>query len=342
MKIDSLDGVQNVVNEFTPPFRILSLDGGGYLGLATAAYLAELERHFKFRFADKFDLFCGTSTGAIIALGLAKGLSAQGIVDLYKKLGPQVFWNPCPGFRQLRFLWGLAFSRYGNRELAKQLAAAYATTTLGDVYARGKHALVPAFCVTNGRPRVFKTDHHANLTRDNQHTLSDIALASAAAPTYLPLYPITSPAGITDRYCDGGLFANHPALLGFTEAISVLTVKPNTIKLLSVSTPRSDISEGDGRLSWLERFRLRRGLFGWASSLASIMIDATSEVAHQTVKRLAGTLGSQYERVELREPAKMGLAIDDASSRVTNQLLRIGTESAVQNDMRERVGPFFE
>ena len=138
------------------------------------------------------------------------------------------------------------------------------------------------------------------------------------------------------------MFANHPALLGFTEAVSVLAVKPKAIKLLSVSTPRSDISEGDGKLSWLERFRLRRGLFGWASSLASVMIDATSEVSHQTVKRLAATLGSAYARVELREPAKMGLAIDDASSRATNQLLRIGTDVAAQNDMRDRIRPFLE
>ncbi|MBZ5673930.1 MAG: patatin-like phospholipase family protein [Acidobacteriia bacterium] len=56
--------------------RILSIDGGGYLGLTAAAYLEELEHHFNARCSDQFDLFCGTSTGAIIALGLAAGLGA--------------------------------------------------------------------------------------------------------------------------------------------------------------------------------------------------------------------------------------------------------------------------
>jgi hypothetical protein len=51
--------------------RILSLDGGGYLGLATASFLEETERHFGRSFYESFDMFCGTSTGAIIALAVA-------------------------------------------------------------------------------------------------------------------------------------------------------------------------------------------------------------------------------------------------------------------------------
>jgi predicted acylesterase/phospholipase RssA len=335
-------GDYTLPNERTQTFRILSLDGGGYLGLATAAYLAELERHFDFRFADRFDMFCGTSTGAIIALGLAKGLSAKEIKELYTDLGAKVFWNPVPGFRLLRFVRGIFVSRYGNGQLAKCLGDAFGTTTLGETHDRGKHALVPAFCVTSGRPRIFKTDHHHSLTTDSKYRLADVALASASAPTYLPLFTLRSPEGVSHRYCDGGLFANHPALIGYTEAVSVLRKNPAEIQLLSVSTPRSDLSEGDARLSWLQRFLLHRGLFGWASKLASIMIDATSEVGHQTVKRLAGTAGARYERVELREPAKMGMAIDDASMRVTNQLLRIGNDAAVQNDMRDRISPFID
>jgi patatin-like phospholipase/acyl hydrolase len=83
--------------------RILSLDGGGYLGLAGAAFLAELERHFGVSCHDSFDLFCGTSTGAIIALALASGKSAREVVDLYKGFGPRVFRNPFPGSRRLRW-----------------------------------------------------------------------------------------------------------------------------------------------------------------------------------------------------------------------------------------------
>src|SRR5690348_9902719 len=87
--------------------RAICLDGGGYLGLATASFLAELERHFSVRLSEQFDLFCGASTGGIIALALAQGKSAAEIVDLYRRLGHEVFRNRIPGSRFLRWWRGL-------------------------------------------------------------------------------------------------------------------------------------------------------------------------------------------------------------------------------------------
>lgn len=71
--------------------RILSVDGGGYLGLATASFLKAVEQRFGTTAAARFDLFCGTSTGAIIALALAAEKSAADVVSLYEQLGPRVF-----------------------------------------------------------------------------------------------------------------------------------------------------------------------------------------------------------------------------------------------------------
>jgi len=82
--------------------KILSVDGGGYLGLATASLLEEAERHFQSRANEVFDLFCGTSSGAIIALALASGLSAKQVRELYLKFGPESFCNPIPGVRWFR------------------------------------------------------------------------------------------------------------------------------------------------------------------------------------------------------------------------------------------------
>jgi uncharacterized protein len=94
--------------------RILSLDGGGYLGLATAAFIEEAERHFGATCHDRFDLFCGTSTGAIIALALASGMTGREVVSLYEGFGSKVFNNPFPGARRLRTVAGLFVSRYSN------------------------------------------------------------------------------------------------------------------------------------------------------------------------------------------------------------------------------------
>src|SRR5262245_49204682 len=52
-------------------FRILSLDGGGIKGVCTASVLASFEADTKLKTIDHVDLIAGTSTGGILAIGLA-------------------------------------------------------------------------------------------------------------------------------------------------------------------------------------------------------------------------------------------------------------------------------
>ena len=60
-------------------YRILACDGGGIFGVITAKLLQSLDRSV----LDNIDLFPGTSTGSIIALGLASGVSIDTIFELY-------------------------------------------------------------------------------------------------------------------------------------------------------------------------------------------------------------------------------------------------------------------
>jgi patatin-like phospholipase/acyl hydrolase len=62
--------------------KILSLDGGGIKGVFAAAFLAGLEETLSLKVGDYFDLIVGTSTGAIVALGLGRDLSAREISEL--------------------------------------------------------------------------------------------------------------------------------------------------------------------------------------------------------------------------------------------------------------------
>ena len=81
------------------PHRMLALDGGGIRGLLTLEVLARMEsllaeatgRGKDFRLCDFFDYIAGTSTGAIIAAGLARGMSVAELLDFYKKTGPDMF-----------------------------------------------------------------------------------------------------------------------------------------------------------------------------------------------------------------------------------------------------------
>jgi hypothetical protein len=60
-------------------YKILACDGGGIFGVITAKLLQSLDRSV----LDNIDLFAGNSTGSIIALGLASGVSIDTIFDLY-------------------------------------------------------------------------------------------------------------------------------------------------------------------------------------------------------------------------------------------------------------------
>src|SRR5579871_287576 len=80
------------------PKRILSLDGGGIRGILTLEYLGIIEEMLKkrsgrvdFLLCDYFDLIGGTSTGSIIAAGLACGMSVDRLKQLYRDLGNSVF-----------------------------------------------------------------------------------------------------------------------------------------------------------------------------------------------------------------------------------------------------------
>ncbi|MDB4913077.1 MAG: Patatin [Gemmatimonadetes bacterium] len=141
------------------PRRVISIDGGGYLGLATAAFLHAVELRFSKHAASQFDLFCGTSTGAIIALALAADKTASEIVALYEKLGPNVF-KPKPARNgavgKVRdFFEHRSRARHDNAALRAALHETFGALTLGDLRSAGKRVLITAFSVSEGSPRIF-------------------------------------------------------------------------------------------------------------------------------------------------------------------------------------------
>jgi patatin-like phospholipase/acyl hydrolase len=323
--------------------RILSLDGGGYLGLATASFLEETERHFGRSFHSSFDMFCGTSTGAIIALALASGMSGREVVALYEGFGRKVFGKRSLGSWFRRAGKGVLVSKYSNQALRAALTEAFGETTLGDIKAKEKSVLVTAFSVTTGKPRVFKTDHSEDLTRDDGYLLRDVALASAAAPIYFPVVSLSSPVNhVDERYCDGGVFANHPALLGYAEAVSHLGIASSNVHILSISTPRGDLSEQACTRSSLQQYFLSRGLISWGTKLAGVMIDSTSIIAHETLRRILswrGNNGARYVRILLEKPS--GLGMDVATRKSTDTLRQLGSEKAFSTEIRNQIAHFF-
>jgi uncharacterized protein len=322
--------------------NILSIDGGGYLGLATVSLLEQTEKYFGCKSADVFDMFCGTSTGAIIALALACGRSASEVRQLYETLGTRVFDNHVPGTRALRtWVRGWFLAMYSNSNLSTALQEAFGDVTLGDLLARRKYVLIPAFNLTTGRPRVFKTDHAAGLSTDSEYKAFEVALASSAAPVYFPVVELRSPTtGTIERSCDGGIFANHPALLAYTEAVYAIKTDPKSLRILSISTPRSSFAEYE---TTPRSRRLSRGVLGWRGPrLASLFIESMSEISNEATRRLveAGCGDVEaYERIVLRNPG--GLDLDLATKKTTASLITLGNSEAVQKTTREKMAKFY-
>lgn len=317
------------------PFRILSIDGGGYLGLATAAFVRGIEDHFKVRLHDHFDLFCGTSTGAMLALALASGKTGTDLVDLYKQQGPKIFRK-----RPLAKLpWaGSLFLQHSNNALKRALVNVFCDETLDDLlYKKGKRALITSFCLTNGRPCLFKTDHSSNLTQHGGYRLADVAMCSTAAPTYFPLVQLLHPrTGQKDVFCDGGVAANHPALLGYSEALSECACTPDQLQILSLSTPRADLAERH-----IVPGALKRGLWGWRKSLAAIFTDSNAMLAGEMLKRITAAAGTTvYERISMEN--RHELQMNDAGEAATAYLEALGRDLANRNDVRARLRVFFE
>jgi predicted acylesterase/phospholipase RssA len=211
--------------------RILSLDGGGIKGVFAAAFLETIEEATGKKVADHFDLIAGTSTGGIIALGLGLGMSAREISQFYLNDGPRIFDQPNPLDNQgvfSKFISRarghmnnskqLAVAKYDSVELRNALDRAFQTKRLGDSKTR---LLIPAYNADKEDVHVFKTRHHPRFQVDWKESAVNVALATAAAPTYFAAHPMPSGAPLID----GGVWANNPVGLAAVEARSVLDWK---------------------------------------------------------------------------------------------------------------------
>ena len=206
--------------------NILSLSGGGCRGIFQAAYLNKLQDQIGKPLREVFDLIAGTSTGAIIALAIALGISPSEIEGMYRDNASSIFTK-----RK-----GHLFRRgptYNQNILRESLKKIYKRCQLGDV--QDTIVLITASKVHNYSHHVFSSyepdDHHLDAV--------DVALASAAAPTYFP--PVI-PKNSAIEYVDGGLWANSPSLEAILYAKHTLQYDLQKIKLLAVDTGDSPVN----------------------------------------------------------------------------------------------------
>lgn len=88
--------------------KMLALDGGGIRGLLTLGILEKIEKLVKEKtggkLCDFFDYVAGTSTGAIIAAGLARGMTTADLMNFYSSCGKQMF-DPSWLIERIKYLY---------------------------------------------------------------------------------------------------------------------------------------------------------------------------------------------------------------------------------------------
>lgn len=336
-------------NSDLPPFRILSIDGGGMRGLYTATLLKTLAQRYSPQFkkcdpdiGKAFHLISGTSTGAILACALAAGTSLEKIQDLYVKFGSRIFRSSVPkpqsAFQWVRFIvWiikHLTRPAADSKVLKQALEICFGDLTLEEVYANRDIALcVPAIDASNHQSWVFKTPHGENFNRDDSYRLVDVCLASASAPIFFGIANQENPDNKLDKryFVDGGLWSNNPVLTGLIEALRI-TPPNQPIEIISVGT--CDQPTGDPHSiqnpDW--------GLFDWKVGIKAIEMSlAAQSYGHTNMARfLADYLdrnGRSVYFLRLEENKKSpeqysAIGLDRADPTAIDTLVTLGSGDA--------------
>jgi hypothetical protein len=204
------------------PKRVLALDGGGVRGIVALAFLERIETLLRERagrdvvLADYFDLIGGTSTGALIAAGLALGQSVAEIVETYRDLARY-------GFQGSRWHGGVFVAKFRTAPLEAQIRAKVGDMTLGSEALRTGLAIVAkridtgSVWVFHNHPRgpyFAPTEPDPSYTANRDLPLARLLRASTAAPTFFAPEHIDVAPGVQGTFVDGGVSPhNNPALL---------------------------------------------------------------------------------------------------------------------------------
>lgn len=325
-------------------FKILSIDGGGIKGLYSASVLSKLEKVSGKKSGDCFDLICGTSTGGLIALGLAAGKDAKDLVSLYYEKGNKIF--PTSKWRFCRFLQRsifhtitqtFLFGKYSSKSLEKHLKETFGELKLGEL---NNLVCIPSYNLTSGMPRMFKYPHkEGGFFKDKEIPVLDAALATSAAPTYFPIHEYND-----TLYIDGGVWANNPSLSGLLEAICYFVgdeedKEYSHIELLSVAS----ISQASG---WVSGVRKRRSFIGWRSKLLETSMNGQAYFTDFFLKKSIKLMNQNNKYVRIESP-KLScdqmevLSMDRADIKALKTLKSIGEQDGAFYALDDEVMNFY-
>ena len=278
---------------------ILSIDGGGIRGIIPAMMLHYIETATGRPAADLFDLMVGTSTGGILALGLAQPdperpqrsrYRARDLADLYAQRGPGIF-SSSP-WRRIRSMAGLFDESYPSAPLEATLQDYFGDSSLAGCRCP---TIVTAYDIEASETvflKSFKPEHQPL-------ACTAAARATSAAPTFFEPLAV-SVAGDTRALIDGGVFINSPVVSAYAEGLKLFP--GDTLTVLSLGT-------GELTRSIPARRAARWGKLGWFMPVLDCVFDGVSRAADYQMNLF---LGQRYQRFQLTLD-QASPALDDTS-----------------------------
>lgn len=266
----------------TKRYRILSLDGGGIRGLITAIWLKRLQDELKKPLHTYFDLIAGTSTGAILACGISKGIDVDRIIELYELRGREVFpalpsqlWSRATRL----FSDGTSAPKYDGVGLEKVLKDIFRTTVFGNL--KIKPTLVTTYDVLGREAYVFKNNKPA------YHSLRvwELCKASASAPTYFPSH-VLPVDGVDIPLIDGGVVANNPTACAIAEGMRINSPDDNPDPCELKDFVVASFGTGESTRSISIHESKEWGAVEWALPIVDVLFDGSADSVHYISSQL--------------------------------------------------------
>ena len=273
-------------------YRVLAMDGGGIRGILTACILERIDAVLP-GFLNGVNLVAGTSTGGLLALGLASGMTPVQLRMMYQEFANGVFADALRD--NIKDLGNLVGAQFSVEPLKNVLELYFQGVTLDQLQ---KRVLISAFDLDNDGKgpdgvRMWKMKFFHNYPgpgSDGDQLVVDVGLRTAVAPSYFPVY---------QGYVDGGVAASNPAMCALAQALHCPTggQSLDNVSLLSMGTGYNPHYLNVKDADW--------GLAQWAPHMLNIMLEASADVVDYQCRVI---LDDRYIRVNpvLPKPIDLG------------------------------------
>ena len=309
------------------PVRILSIDGGGIRGIIPLKVLEYIEKNTGKQIHQLFNIFGGTSTGGIIALGLnalnpetQKVYTAEELIKFYTEDADNIFysWNHGSGF-------GLFSSQYSPNNIESYLKKKFGETTLLRDLPTTENCEVTVYSYDLKSNEPFYFNNRDKVS--SSFLIWQAARATSAAPAFFPAFKLKREE-MDLLLTDGGVYINNPGLNLLIQARKQFPhIKKQSQLLVSLGTGQFSPSRED-----LENAGVANG---WVKAIFNIASMGTSAESEYQIFELLEYLDPQvlrdekeYEQRYYRFQKKFeeDVPMDGKSKKQITRLVQLGDE----------------